>query len=235
MQLNFRTPDGRIVRLKCKTGNTIAAVKRKLEFKTQIPDNAQILMFGTHEIEEENIMLDTRTLLDYSLNNDDTIVMKVDDSAEPKTALQTHLSQKRSSILDAYGIEEIVDEETETDSLSSGKGGRHGKRPSMGMVLASEIDKELRNPELTKEDRRKLRMHRNQSYGLALIDEDIDSGPQTLETYQSENLLLKQQLKNAYNQIELLKREIAQLKSSGAASTKATSAAFDAYKQKQKH
>ena len=78
---NKRTPDERVVKLQYKTGNTIAAVKRKLEVQTQIPDNAQILIFGTSNREEDNILLDTCSLLDYSSKNNDTIVMKVEDHA----------------------------------------------------------------------------------------------------------------------------------------------------------
>ena len=147
IQLNIRTPDGRVVKLKCKTGNTIAAVKRKLEFKTQIPDNAQVLIFGTSDKEEDNIILDSRTLLDYSLNNNDTIIMKVDDNAAPRSAHGRALSQKRSSILDAYGIDEVLEDEND-DDMKPKKKGRHAKKPSMGMVLAGEYDKELRNPDL---------------------------------------------------------------------------------------
>merc|ERR1719491_705391 len=151
-------PDGEVLDLLCKTGNRVASVKRKIEFRTEFGD----------------VLLDNkRTLLDYGIGNGSRIVLKVESAIK---------STRRGSTA----------------------------RESLLNLDASELAKELTNPELSKEERGKIRRLQNKSIHLALInDELINPSAMTLESYQEENGKLREELQRANMRIEQLERELA--------------------------
>jgi len=93
--LKIELPDGEILDLICKTGNKIGAVKRKIEFRTEIGDYQQRLYFA------EQLLDDRRTLLDYHIGNGIKITLKVEGAEngdDPSSPGQQY--NKRTSLID---------------------------------------------------------------------------------------------------------------------------------------
>ena len=98
--LTIKLPDGDSLELKCKTGNSIGSLKRKIEFRTEIGDYQQQLFY--RGVEMENV----RTLLDYEVADGDSITTKIiGDNSKDSLSTDTangpqQFFMKRTSLLD---------------------------------------------------------------------------------------------------------------------------------------
>ena len=206
--LTIKLPDGETLELKCKTGNSIGSLKRKIEFRTEIGDYQQQLFF------DESEMVNGRTLLDYECQDGDTITMK------------------------------IIGANTNTDTNTNGDAGATEttkdpkqffmKRTSLMDLEPDDLRKELSNPNLSKEERGRIRRIKNKSIHMAFLKEDlINPSAMTLESYQEENAKLREELTRANHRIEQLERELAEEKSRSSGNSKQK--VFGSWRRRGKH
>jgi len=184
--LTIKLPDGDSLKLKCKTGNSIGSLKRKIEFRTEIGDYQQMLFYRGEKMEN------ARTLLDYEVSDGDTIITKIlgdnKDSAAPGGAAgPQQFFVKRTSLMD---------------------------------LEPEDVKKELTNPDLSAEERSRIRRIKNKSIHMAFLKEDlVHPESMTLESYKEENAKLREELKRANQRIENLERELAAAKSTHSGSS----------------
>lgn len=182
--LKVKLPDGEVLDLICKTGNSISSIKRKIEFRTEIADYQQKLYFNN------DVILDNiRTLLDYNVNNGSQLILKVES-------------------------------DNNGQSLNS-PNQQYDKRTSLIDIEAGDLVKELTNPELSQQERGKIRRIKNKSIHMAFLKDDlINPSTMTLESYQEENNKLRDELTRANKRIEQLERELAAEKSKSSGNKK---------------
>eukprot|EP01083_Nonionella_stella_P069573 185511_1 len=95
------------------------------------------------------------------------------------------------------------------------------KRTSLFDLDVSDLQKELTNPNLSKEARGKIRRIKNKSIHMAFLKDDlVNATTMTLESYQAENAKLREELIRANTRIEQLERELAKAKSKGSSAKK---------------
>ena len=91
---------------------------------------------------------------------------------------------------------------------------QYDKRTSLIDLEASDLEKELTNPDLSKEERGKIRRIKNKSIHMAFLKDDlINPSAMSTESYQEENLKLREELARANKKIEQLERELAAARS----------------------
>eukprot|EP01084_Bolivina_argentea_P235088 395697_1 len=92
----------------------------------------------------------------------------------------------------------------------------YNKRTSLIDLDVTDLQKELTNPQLSNEERGKIRRIKNKSIHMAFLKDDlINPSAMTLESYQEENGKLRDELSRANKRIEQIERELATLKSKG--------------------
>lgn len=197
--LHFKTPENDDVKLIVRTGNRVNALKRKLEYECEIPEETQELIY------ENETMEDNKTLIDYGVTNNSTITIKL-KKADPSTYGNKRAS-RRLSLLDDLLENEEFKESDENNRLSA--------------KVEQAISKEMANPNLSEEERKKLRRVKNRSIHLAMVYEDKtgNSGPMTVESLIAENKKLKDELTLAQNKIKSLERSLAEAQTKAAAGT----------------
>ncbi|ETO04416.1 ubiquitin [Reticulomyxa filosa] len=202
--IRIQAPDGEQLKLHCKTGNTITALKRKIDFQTNIPDDAQTLIY------EKVTLENNRTLSDYNIEGNALLLLLVETKRRKSVDAEFHPEFKQKVKFDlgdikADDLHDLVYNEDEDEDDAN--------VPTPEQVQQVLV-KELTNPDLSAEDRSKLRRAKNRSVHMVLMDQDSRRVlPMTMEGYQAENKKLKDTLRKAQERIEELQKQVAALES----------------------
>jgi hypothetical protein len=194
--IRIQAPDGEQLKLNCKTGNTITALKRKIDFQTNIPDDAQTLIHDKITLENN------RTLSDYGIKEDALLILMVETKRRRSVDAEFHPDFKiQKGALNNLGEEKRYEELDELDDEDDGN--------SLPEKVQKALEKELTNPDLSAEDRSKLRRAKNRSVHMVLMDQDSRRVlPLTMEGYQAENKKLKDTLRKAQERIQELQSQL---------------------------
>ncbi|ETO26504.1 hypothetical protein RFI_10635 [Reticulomyxa filosa] len=211
LTIRIQTPDGEQLKLNCKTGNTITALKRKIDFQTNIPEDAQTLIYDKTTLENN------RTLSDYGVPEDALLLLLVETKRRKSVDAEFHPPFKtQKGLLEGVSEEKIFDEIDDAED---------NDRETLPERVQKALEKELTNPDLSAEDRSKLRRAKNRSVHIALLEQDSRRVlPLTMEGYQEENKKLKDSLRKAQEQIQALESQVvaleAKLQTSGTTANK---------------